>query len=81
MTHVHNLSGPIRILDEDGTPGKPGDLLAVEMCNLGPLPGDEWGYTAMFDREKWEWFLDVSFSLRIKGYGTLKGYMHIHLKS
>lgn len=22
-----------------------GDLLVVELCNLGPLPGDEWGFT------------------------------------
>ncbi|BBH05907.1 Acetamidase/Formamidase family protein [Prunus dulcis] len=48
---VHYLSGPIRVLDKDGTPAKPGDLLAVEICNLGPLPGDEWGFTATFDRE------------------------------
>ncbi|KAF3440839.1 hypothetical protein FNV43_RR19125 [Rhamnella rubrinervis] len=40
---VHYLSGPIRILDKDGFPAKPGDLLAVEICNLGPLPGDESG--------------------------------------
>jgi acetamidase/formamidase len=29
----------------------PGDLLCVELCNLGPLPGDEWGFTGTFDRE------------------------------
>lgn len=23
----------------------------VELCNLGPLPGDEWGFTGTFDRE------------------------------
>jgi hypothetical protein len=28
-----------------------GDLLMVELCNLGPLPGDEWGFTGTFDRE------------------------------
>lgn len=28
-----------------------GDLLCVELCNLGPLPGDEWGFTGTFDRE------------------------------
>jgi hypothetical protein len=22
-----------------------GDLLMVELCQLGPLPGDEWGFT------------------------------------
>ncbi|XVF59296.1 hypothetical protein PTKIN_Ptkin07bG0264200 [Pterospermum kingtungense] len=48
---VHYLSGPIRVVDKDGIPAMPGDLLAVEICNLGPLSGDEWGYTATFDRE------------------------------
>ncbi|KAK6258626.1 hypothetical protein QQP08_003558 [Theobroma cacao] len=35
------LSGPIRFVDKDGIPAKQGDLLAVKICNLGPLPGDE----------------------------------------
>ncbi|KAJ6735604.1 FORMAMIDASE-RELATED [Salix viminalis] len=51
LSSVHYLSGPIRVLDEEGNPAQPGDLLAVEICNLGPLPGDEWGFTASFDRE------------------------------
>ncbi|KAG6386820.1 hypothetical protein SASPL_151996 [Salvia splendens] len=51
LSTVHYLSGPIRVVDADGDPAKPGDLLAVEICNLGPLPGDEWGFTAIFDRE------------------------------
>jgi hypothetical protein len=29
----------------------PGDLLVVEMLELGPLPGDEWGFTGTFDRD------------------------------
>ena len=29
----------------------PGDLLVVEMMELGPLPGDEWGFTGTFDRD------------------------------
>ena len=57
MTQIHYLSGLIRVLDKDGIPAKPGDLLAVEICNLGPLPGDEWGYTATFDRENGGGFL------------------------
>ncbi|KAG5623835.1 hypothetical protein H5410_009053 [Solanum commersonii] len=51
LSTVHYLSGPIRVVDTDGNPAEPGDLLAVEICNLGPLPGDEWGFTAIFDRE------------------------------
>ncbi|KAI4982851.1 hypothetical protein ZWY2020_023343 [Hordeum vulgare] len=35
----HYLSGPLRVVDAEGVPASPGDLLAVEICNLGPLPG------------------------------------------
>lgn len=39
LTRCHHLSGPIAVTDEAGTPAQPGDLLVVEICNLGPLPG------------------------------------------
>eukprot|EP00252_Welwitschia_mirabilis_P019680 TRINITY_DN4621_c0_g1_i1.p1 TRINITY_DN4621_c0_g1~~TRINITY_DN4621_c0_g1_i1.p1 ORF type:complete len:300 (+),score=69.32 TRINITY_DN4621_c0_g1_i1:152-1051(+) len=47
---MHYLSGPIKVLDTAGFPARPGDLLKVEICNLGPLPGHEWGYTGIFDK-------------------------------
>lgn len=40
---VHNLSGPIRCEDTEGKPAMPGDLLVVEILDLGALEGDEWG--------------------------------------
>jgi len=43
LTCVHHLSGPIAVNDKEGKPAMPGDLLVVEICNLGALPGDEWG--------------------------------------
>ena len=48
---VHNLSGPIRVTDAEGKPAVPGDILVVEICDLGALEGDEWGFTGIFDRE------------------------------
>ena len=39
----HATPFPSQVVDKDGVPAKPGDLLCVEICNLGPLPGDEWG--------------------------------------
>lgn len=39
MPQVHYLSGPINVKDADGKLAQPGDLLAVELCQLGPLPG------------------------------------------
>ena len=54
LTQVHYLSGPIRVCDGEGKPALPGDLLCVELSNLGPLPGDEWGFTGTFDRDNGE---------------------------
>jgi hypothetical protein len=51
FSQVHYLSGPIRCEDAGGKPALPGDLLVVEMLELGPLPGDEWGFTGTFDRD------------------------------
>ena len=48
---MHNLSGPIEVTDTQGEPAHPGDLLVVEILNLGALEGDEWGFTGTFDRE------------------------------
>ncbi|CAN1815204.1 fmdA [Linum perenne] len=72
-TVVHHLSGPIRVVDEDGVPAKPGDLLVVEICNLGPLPGDEWGYTATFDRENGGGFLTDHFPCATKAIWYFEG--------
>ncbi|XP_057417657.1 uncharacterized protein LOC130711901 [Lotus japonicus] len=74
---VHNLTGPIRVVDKDGIPAKAGDLLAVEICNLGPLPGDEWGFTATHDRENGGSFLTDHFPYATKAIWYFEGiYAH-----
>lgn len=73
MNQVHYLSGPIKVTDEDGFPAQPGDLLEVEICNLGPLPGDEWGYTATFDRENGGGFLTDHFPCATKAIWYFEG--------
>ncbi|KAJ6930232.1 formamidase-like isoform X2 [Populus alba x Populus x berolinensis] len=73
LSSVHYLSGPIRVLDEEGKPAQPGDLLAVEICNLGPLPGDEWGFTASFDRENGGGFLTDHFPCATKAIWYFEG--------
>lgn len=73
LSQVHYLSGPIRVVDTDGNPAKPGDLLAVEICNLGPLPGDEWGFTAIFDRENGGGFLTDHFPRATKAIWYFEG--------
>ncbi|KAJ4951476.1 hypothetical protein NE237_028308 [Protea cynaroides] len=77
ISAVHYLSGPIRVLDKDGMPAKAGDLLAVEICNLGPLPGSEWGYTASLDRDRGGSFLTDHFPCATKAIWYFEGiYAH-----
>uniref|UniRef100_A0A0E0C849 dCMP deaminase n=1 Tax=Oryza meridionalis TaxID=40149 RepID=A0A0E0C849_9ORYZ len=73
LTITHYLSGPLRIVDAEGVPASPGDLLAVEICNLGPLPGDEWGYTAIFERENGGGFLTDHFPSARKAIWYFEG--------
>lgn len=73
LTTVHNLSGPIRVTDTSGLPAMPGDLLMVEICNLGPLPGDEWGFTGIFDRENGGGFLTDHFPAASKAIWHFDG--------
>jgi formamidase len=73
ILQTHYLSGPLRIVDSEGVPASPGDLLAVEICNLGPLPGDEWGYTAIFERENGGGFLTDHFPTARKAIWYFEG--------
>lgn len=45
LTQIHFLSGPIAVEGAD-----PGDLLVVEVLDIGPLRTAEWGFTAILDR-------------------------------
>ncbi|GJM93035.1 hypothetical protein PR202_ga09552 [Eleusine coracana subsp. coracana] len=73
LTITHYLSGPLRIVDSEGIPASPGDVLAIEICNLGPLPGDEWGYTAIFERENGGGFLTDHFPSARKAIWYFEG--------
>jgi formamidase len=46
LSQVHYLSGPVAV-----NGARPGDLLVVDILDVGPLPGAEWGYTAILDKE------------------------------
>ncbi|OBK31067.1 formamidase [Mycobacterium asiaticum] len=64
MTKVHALSGPIAV---EGA--RPGDLLIVDILDLGPLPqedsgplaGQGWGYTGIFAKSNGGSFLVEQF--------------------
>ena len=70
---MHNLSGPIRVEDAEGKPAQPGDLLVVEILDLGPLEGHEWGFTGIFDRENGGGFLTDHFPNACKAIWDFEG--------
>jgi formamidase len=52
LTKVHYLSGPIGV---EGA--EPGDLLVVDILDIGALPESEWGFTGIFAKENGGGFL------------------------
>ena len=63
LNSVHTLSGPFRI---EGA--KPGDLLVVDILDVGPIPQEEgplagqgWGYTGIFAKKNGGSFLTDQF--------------------
>ena len=67
LSQVHYLSGPIAV---EGA--QPGDLLKVELSNLGCLEGDEWGFTGTFHKDNGGGFLTDHYPQATKGAGTLR---------
>lgn len=56
LLQVHYLSGPIRV---EGA--EPGDLLIVDILDIGPLPGMQWGFNGIFARDNGGGFLTDYF--------------------
>jgi len=52
LLQVHYLSGPIAV-----NGAEPGDLLVVDILDIGPLPGMQWGFGAIFDHQNGGGFL------------------------
>jgi formamidase len=52
LTQVHYLSGPIAV---EGA--EPGDLLVVDLLDIGALRDSEWGFTGIFARDNGGGFL------------------------
>ena len=53
LSKVHYLSGPIGV---EGA--EPGDLLVVDILDVGVLPDSQWGFTGIFAKENGGGFLD-----------------------
>jgi len=68
LSQVHYLSGPIKV---NGC--SPGDLMKVELSNLGPLPGDEWGFTGTFHKDNGGGFLTDHYPEASKAVWDFEG--------
>lgn len=68
LTVVHVLSGPIHV-----NGAQPGDILVVDLLDIGALPGDEWGFTGIFARENGGGFLTDHFPEAAKACWDLQG--------
>jgi formamidase len=66
----HVLSGPIQV-----NGAEPGDVLVVDILNMGPFPGaeTEWGYTGIFARENGGGFLTDHYPDAHKAIWDLRG--------
>lgn len=56
LPQVHYLSGPIAV-----NGAEPGDILVVDLLDIGALPDSEWGFTGIFAKENGGGFLTDHF--------------------
>ena len=72
LTQVHYLSGPIAV---EGA--EPGDLLVVDILNIGALQTSDWGFTGIFAKENGGGFLTDLFPEAHKAIWNFEGiYTH-----
>lgn len=68
LTCVHYLSGPIAVKG-----AQPGDILVVDILDIGPLPGSEWGFTGIFAKENGGGFLTDHYPKAAKAIWNFEG--------
>ncbi len=68
LTVVHVLSGPIWV-----NGAEPGDILVVDLLDIGALQGDEWGFTGIFAKENGGGFLTDHFPEAAKAIWDFQG--------
>lgn len=68
LPQVHYLSGPIGVHGAE-----PGDLLVVDILNLGPLDSSPWGFTGIFAKENGGGFLTDHYPEARKACWGLSG--------
>ena len=68
LTSVHVLSGPIWV-----NGAQPGDILVVDLLDIGALQNDEWGFTGIFAKENGGGFLTDHYPNPAKAIWDLQG--------
>ena len=68
LTPCHFLSGPVGIRGAE-----PGDLLVVDILDIGPFLDESWGYTGIFTKEKFGGFLTDYFHKTAKAVWDFNG--------
>ena len=68
LSQLHYLTGPVHV-----NGAQPGDLLVVDILDLGPLHGAEWGYTGILDRQSGTGLLADEYSEARKAIWDLNG--------
>jgi formamidase len=68
LTVVHVLSGPIEVAG-----AKPGDLLVVDLLDIGCLPTSEWGFTGIFSKTNGGGFLTDHYPDAAKAIWDIHG--------
>jgi len=83
LTKVHYLSGPIAVKG-----AQPGDILVVDILDIGALPDSEWGFTGIFARENGGGFLTDFYPKAGKAiwnfngiYATSRHIPHVRIPS
>jgi formamidase len=66
----HHLSGPFEVKGAE-----PGDILVVDILDLGPFPDHEWGFTGIFEQDNGGGFLTDHFPDAAKAIWDLDGVM------
>ena len=68
LSTVHFLSGPIGV---EGA--EPGDLLVVDILDIGALPGSYWGFNGVFSKKNGGGFLTDHFTTAQKSIWDIQG--------
>ena len=71
LSIVHFLSGPIGVKGAE-----PGDLLVVDILDIGPITGNEWGFNGAFSKKNGGGFLTNHFPTRAEVDLGYRGHVH-----